>query len=404
MQSGARRRSRYPAIVTMLACLACRPSPRTNDSQRTPPEPVAILPLISAGGLAFISVRTDSGGTHLWLLDSGFETSVVNRRYADSLRLPAYAHGEAVAPGGHTDVGVVAGIPLHLGQAMFRPESLAVVDLHHVEPLVGLAYAGILGHDFLTRYVTRVDYDRRVVELFTPSRFVYRGPGRILPVWIEADQPFALGLLYLNGRTIPAKLKLDTGSLDVLGLNGSFVQQAELTRGGSRRLPASGAGIGGKVTGYVIRLDSVGIASTTVAQPIAAYSADVERRGDAGTLGVGLLGRFNLVFDYSRHRVILEPTARTHAPMGYDASGLLLTSVGPGLQGTAVLGVDRGSPADTAGIRQGDVLVAIDSLPSTQLSLSGIRERLSLSGTDVSMVFLRRGKERHVVLRLRARL
>jgi hypothetical protein len=404
MQSGACRGWRYEAIVAVLACMACGPSPRTDDSQQTPAEPVAILPLISAGGLPFIRVETDSSAPHLWLLDSGFETSVVNRRYADSLRLPTYVHDEATAPGGHTDVGVVAGIPLHLGQATFRPESLAVIDLHHVEPIVGLAYAGILGHDFFTRYVTRIDYDRRVVELFAPSQFTYRGPGRTLPVWIEADQPFALALLYLNGRAMPAKLKLDTGSLDVLGLNGSFVQQAELTRGVSRRLPALGAGIGGKVAGYVIRLDSLTIASITVAQPIAAYSAEVERGGDAGTVGVGLLSRFNLVFDYARRRVILEPTARMHAPMGYDASGLLLTGVGPSFRGIAVLWVDHSSPADTAGVQPGDILIAIDSQPWAKLGLSGVRERLSQPGTNVSLTFLRRGEERHVVLRLRARL
>lgn len=366
--------------------------------------PVATLPLTSAGGLPFIRVETDSSPPHLWLLDSGFETSVVNRRYADSLRLPAYVHGEADAPGGHTDAGVVPGIPLHLGQATFRPDSLTVIDLHHVEPLIGLAYAGILGHDFLTRYVTRLDYDRQVVELFEPNQFVYGGTGRILPVWIEADQPFALGLLYLNGRAVPAKLKLDTGSLDVLGLNGSFVQQAELTQGVSKRLPALGAAIGGKVAGHVMRLDSLTIAGTTVARPIAAFSADVERRGDAGTVGVGLLSRFNLVFDYAGRRVILEPTARTHAPMGYDASGLLLTSVGPDFRRITVLGVDRGSPADTAGVRRRDVLVAIDGQPSAQLGLSRIREKLSQPDTKLSLTFLRRGDERHVVLRLRARL
>jgi hypothetical protein len=360
--------------------------------------------MTSAGGMVFVRVSSDGAGPHLWLLDSGFETSVVNRRLADSLHLPSYRHGEAAAPGGHADMGVVPGIPLHLGPATFRPESLAVIDLHHVEPLIGLAYAGILGHDFFSRYVTRIDYDRGVVELFEPRDFTYAGPGRALPVWLEADQSFALGFLFINGRTIPAKLKLDTGSYDVLGLNGSFVRQTGLVPPGARPLPALGAAVGGRVEGYVIRLDSLTFGGTTLARPVAAYSAETARLGDAGTVGVGLLSRFNLVFDYARHRVILEPTARTQAPMRYDASGMMLTSVAPDFRTIEVLAVDPGSSAAAAGIHPGDTLITVDGRPAAQIGLVGLRARLSQPDTTVAMTLLDRGSQRQVVLRLTARL
>jgi S1-C subfamily serine protease len=158
------------------------------------------------------------------------------------------------------------------------------------------------------------------------------------------------------------------------------------------------------VAAYLIRLDSVTIGGTTVARPIAGYSAETERRGDAGTVGMGLLSRFNLVFDYARRRVIVEPTARTACPIEYDASGLLLTSSGPEFQGITVLGVDPGSAGDAAGIQAGDSLGAIDGNSPTRLGLSGVRERFSQANTVVQLVIMHRGKERRVVLRLRPRL
>jgi PDZ domain-containing protein len=391
-------------MSTLTWVCGCQAGPAVHGPPRAAAEPLATVPLTSVGGMVFVAVGGDSAPARLWLLDSGFETSVVNRRYADSLRLPQYAHQEQVAPGGHTDVGVVPGIRLHVGPVTFRPESLAVIDLHNVEPLLGVAYAGILGHDFLMQYVTRVDYDRRVVELFAPPSFVYTGPGYPLPVWIEANEPFALGLLYVKGRTVPAKLKLDTGSLDVLGLNGSFVQQTDLTRGGARGVPALGAAVGGKVAAYLIRLDSVTIGGSRLARPIVGYSGETERRGDAGTVGMGFLNRFNLVFDYARRRVILEPTARTDRPLEYDASGLLLTAGGPNFQGITVLSVASGSPADVAGIQAGDSLVAIDGESPSRFGLSGVRERFSHAGAVVQLVVMRRGTERRMLLRLRPRL
>lgn len=401
----ARRCSGQQALIVSLALVCgCQGESAFHAPPTASAEPLATVPLTSVGGMVFLAVGSDSAPARLWLLDSGFETSVVNRRYADSLPVQHYGHRQQATPGGHTDVGVVPGIRLHVGRVIFRPESLAVIDLHNVEPLLGLPYAGILGHDFLMQYVTRIDYDRHVVELFAPTSFVYSGSGHTLPVWIEAHQPFALGLLYVNGRAVPAKLKLDTGSLDVLGLNGSFVQQTELTRGGSRGAPASGAALGGKVAGYLIRLDSLTIGRSTVAQPIVGYSTETERRGDAGTVGMGVLSRFNLVFDYGRGRVILESTARTHRPLEYDASGLLLTTTGATFQGISVLSVAPGSPGDAAGIQAGDSLVAIDGETPSRLGLSGVRERFSQAGSTVQLVVMRRGKERRMVLRLRPRL
>jgi len=382
---------------------ACRASPSGQARKETAPAPLAVVPLISVDGIPFISVRRDSAPPHLWLLDSGFGASVVNRRFADTLRLPGYTHGQATVPGGHTDVGSVAGFPLHIGEATFNPDNLAVIDLHNVEPVIGLPFAGILGHDFLMRYVVRLDYDHQQVQLFEPTRFAYAGAGQSLPLWIEAAQSFVLGVLYIDGRATPAKLKLDTGSFDVLGLNGSFVRQTDLVSDNRPKLPGMGAALGGAITGYTVRLDSMSLGGIMVGKPIAAYSTDVQRRGDAGTMGVRLLSRFNLVFDYPRHRVILEATERLHRPLRYDASGLLLTGAGPGYRSVAVLAVERNSPAAAAGIEPGDSIIMIGDKSAAAVGLSAIRDRLAQPDT-VRLRLMHHGRTREVLLHLRERL
>lgn len=395
-----RRPSRLELLVVVAIVAACQvPSPRLATGE----PPVVILPLITVDGMPFISVQTDNAEARLWLLDSGFEITVVNARFADSLHVPIHARQKSAAPGGHTEVGRVPGIPLHLGEVTFLPDSLDVVDLQHVEPLLGLSFAGILGHDFLLEYVVRIDYDGQRVELFAPDSFVYTGPGKSLPLWIEADEPFVLGVLHSNGRATPAKLKLDTGSLDALGLNGSFVQQTELVRGSQHQLPAMGATLGGAVEAYVVRLDSIVLGDAVIARPIAGYSVETDRRGDAGTIGVALLSRFNLVFDYSRSRLIVEATATSRRPMAYDASGLLLAGSGPDYREIKVVWVDPDSPAAAAGIRPADFLVSIDSTGVQELGLTRIRARLTQPG-PVTLRVASHGAFRDVTLRLKDRL
>jgi len=387
-------------LAVAVSAAACRPR-AVNQTQAE--LPLAALPLTNVDGMPFVRVSTDGAPAHLWLLDSGFETSVVNSRFADSLHLAPHRLSEKGVPGGETGIAMVAGIPLHLGAATFAPESLQVVDLHQVEPLLGLPYAGILGHDFLEQFVVRIDYDSQQVALFAPRSFAYAGPGESLPLWFEAAQSFVLGVLYADGRATPAKLKLDTGSLDALGLNGSFVQQTELVRGLPTPVPAMGAALGGAVSAYVVRLDSLALGGIVIAEPIAGYSVETARRGDAGTIGVALLSRFNLVFDYARRRLIVEQTGRTHRPMAYDASGLLLTGSGPELRGIAVLYVDAGSPAAAAGIEPGDALVSIDGKPAAEVGLTGCRLRLTRPGT-ARLVVARGAQRREVVLNLQPRL
>jgi S1-C subfamily serine protease len=157
------------------------------------------------------------------------------------------------------------------------------------------------------------------------------------------------------------------------------------------------------VDAYVVRLDSLTLGSIVIAGPIAGYSVETERRGDAGTMGVAVLSRFNLTFDYTRRRLILEPTARTHRPMQYDASGLLLTGSGPDLRGIEVLYVEPGSPAAEAGIKPGDALVKVDDKPVSALGLTGVRSRLTQPG-PASLDVVSHDQARHVLLQLRQRL
>src|SRR5688572_25209122 len=393
------RRSRLELLAVVAIVAACQVSPRLETGE----QPLAVLPLVTVDGMPFVSVQTDSAQAHLWLLDSGFETTVVNARFADSLHVPTHTLRKTPAPGGYTDVGTAPGIPLHLGKVTFLPDSVDVVDLHEVEPLFGLPYAGILGHDFLLEYVVGIDYGKQRVELFAPRDFVYSGPGKSLPIWFEADQAFVLAFLHSSGRATPAKLKLDTGSLTALGLNGSFVQQTELVGESQHKIPAMGAALGGRVEAYVVRLDSIVLGEIVMQKPIAGYLVETERRGDAGTIGAPLLSRFNLVFDYARSRLVVEPTATSSDPMAYDASGLLLAGTGRDYREVIVLSVDAGSPAAGANIRPGDSLLSIDGVGVQELGLTRIRARLTQPG-PVTLRLASTGTSRDVTLRLKDRL
>ena len=72
--------------------------------------------------------------------------------------------------------------------------------------------------------------------------------------------------------------------------------------------------------------------------------------------------------------MIIEPNAMFRAPYEFDMSGLFLTSEGGSSQGFKVYSTIQGSPAAEAGIREGDVIEAIDGKPASHFTLDQVRQ------------------------------
>jgi hypothetical protein len=184
-----------------------------------------------------------------------------------------------------------------------------------------------LGHDFFERYVVTIDYASRTVELASPENWRPPAGATETRVWIEDGEPFALATLWVAGRSVPAKLKLDTGSLSGLGLNGSFVAQNRLFPAGWPSRPMEGIAVGGATRNFVSRLDSMEIGGVVIPQPVVGWSEDLARIGDAGTIGAPNLSRFRVTFDYARHRLVLQPRADAAERETWEGAGMLLVQM-----------------------------------------------------------------------------
>jgi hypothetical protein len=248
---------------------------------------------------------------------------------------------------------------------------MAVLDFSGLAPVVGVPISGLLGHDFFSRYVITIDYAARTVTLAEPETWLAPADATELPIWIEDGESFALGTLWVDDRTVPAKLKIDTGSFDELGLNGSFVAQNRLIPEGWPRLAVSGIAVGGATRDFVARIDSMRFGPVVIPAPVIGWSEDLTRIGDAGTLGASLLARFRVTFDYTRHRLLLEPTADATLRTVWNGSGMLVAQV-PGGE-VLVAQVVPGTPAAEAGISEGDVLVRVGDRPAEDIGLDALR-------------------------------
>ena len=173
-------------------------------------------------------------------------------------------------------------------------------------PPVEAPFNGVIGHDLFRRFTVEVNRDRGTVTLHDPATYRYAGHGRIVSAKIEGRQPFVTAWVAPStGAPYRARLHVDSGAGIDLTLFPGANPAITAPRDGRTR---EACFVGGRATYTVGDPVHLGLAGTPTTTPVEyATGREVIASGQDGRLGARFLARFNVVFDYARERIILEP-------------------------------------------------------------------------------------------------
>jgi predicted aspartyl protease len=296
--------ARVLVVTLALAALgAPRATPGAHASDRAEvvfarEDGVTTLPFDDVGGLVFVRVSVERSRPLAFVLDSGAARMVIDRRVADELGLRRVGSGRiGGAGGGGVPVDYVRDVTLALAGITSRGHELATADLRPLEATVGRRVEGVLGYELFARLVVEIDYPAGEVTLRAPERYTYRGPGVELPLDLERHWPFVRGEIMLDdGSVVADRFLVDTGSSDTVD------HPMVLTLPG-RRETTTGVGLGTPTRGYIGRAKAFRIGGFTIDSPTVACCGGTE--DTSRLIGSGVLGRFHVIFDYPRRRLIL---------------------------------------------------------------------------------------------------
>lgn len=382
-------RRRSPSELVAATWLACVPVAGAAQPASLPPAASVAVPVEIVGATVLLPVRIN-GSAPLWLLlDTGANSCVLDHALARRLGLESIRAGEATGAGTGT-VPYLSYRPedvaFEVGGTAFRCEHTISLDLAAVPGIVGHPVDGILGSDFIAQRTLQINYDAAVVRLHDPASFAYEGGGEILPLEFERRLPYVRAEITVAG--VPpevSRLLVDSGSEDA-------VDDPLLLRStAGLETVTGGVGLGeeyqvslGQLERFRLgRFEFTGVPS--VAPGVA-------------LIGGEILRRFRVIADYARQRLILEPGAHLDDPFPRDVSGLDLRLEAPRL---AVHSVRAGWPGAEAGVRDGDLLLAIDGASVAELGLLRARRLLSVSGSTYALSLERGGRPLEVTIRLR---
>src|SRR5581483_7089040 len=166
----------------------------------------------------------------------------------------------------------------------------------------------------------------------------------------------------------------------------------------------TGWGLGGPVRSQLARASELKLGAVTVRDLVMRlslqHSGATTSSAMAGLVGPAVLSQFSVTFDYSRKQMIFERNRSYGRHDTWDRAGMWLGQDGDQYR---VVDVIAGSPAEVAGIKIDDRVLAIDGTSIANLVLSDVRQRMrtELPGTAVTLQIESAGLSRTVVIKLR---
>jgi hypothetical protein len=347
--------------------------------------------------LNYIFLNARINGVNRWfLLDSGFECSVLNSDRIEELGLKAGKSHQVKSRGGDVKVSSVNDINIELPGLMITNKTMEAIPLSALEPTVGRRIDGVLGYDIFRELTIGIDYDLETLSIIRPDNFKYAGSGEIVPVEISNNRAFITAEILRAGQdSLTARFMIDTGNNYAVYFNGSFIQGTRLVLPDQPRLQI------GTVKNYITRLKGLKIGQTVLGNLIVGYSEDTLQGDHAGIIGSEVLRRFKVIFDNAGKRLILEKGQHFNDPSEYDMSGIVPITDLIDFKSIKISAVSENSPASDAGLKAGDKILSINQKPVSGIDIAKLNEMLKIEGAEYSLTIMRDGKTFDVVIKLR---
>ena len=349
-----------------------------------------LVPLRVNGG-DVLQAEFDSGGS---LILQPATVAALHLAAAGRSRQSGGGEGHTVATNGQVE-------RIAIGGAAIRGAAFKSYGFNADEPQLAL-----VGLEVLQRFVVHLDFDRGVMTLTRPANYTAPRGGVVIPFHIQDNQPEVKGSI--DG--VAGLFAIDTGDTGSLLLIAPFARRYDLVRRYQADLPYDGRSTGATHGVWARRrvgtlaLDGAdGRPAVEVSRPVTRISLQTAgfdaNREVSGNIGVGVLKRFNVTFDYSGRRLILEPSTMRDEADVFNRTGLRLRC---GADGWRITGVLAGSPAADAGLKADQLIQSIDGHAPASLDETHLAAKLKGPiGSELALKVDVAGATQSITLKLR---
>lgn len=300
---------------------------------------------------------------------------------------------------GIRNVSFVYNETLHLPGLQVDSLNFHVNDYAILTSVYGQNIDGIIGYNFLTRYIVKIDYDSSIIYVYSKGTIKYAKGGYL-------TRPFIVNLPMEEARVkdnanIGARFYFDTGAGLCLLLSTDFVSDSSLFSSKKKKpVPTLAQGLGGKTNMLQTTVKEFRIGPYHF-RNVPAYIFDDEYNITSypslgGLIGNDLLRRFNIILNYGRREIYLMPNSHYREPFDYSYTGLSIYWIDDEIR---VADVMKDSPAEKAGFKTGDIVFSVGNNFSKNIQV--YKTMLQNIGGKIKVIIMRDGSLIELSLKVR---
>ena len=264
-----------------------------------------------------------------------------------------------------------------------------VNDYSVLTSVYGEQIDGIIGYSLFSRYILKINYDSLKIDICSKGSIRYPKGGFLFrPILSTLPVQFAR---VKDETTHHARFLHDIGAGVCLMLSQDFVDDSALLQKKRKLWPKDGEGIGGKISMNLTIVKELKLGPYRF-RNIPTYIFEDAFNVTSypylgGLIGNDILRRFNVIFNYAKRDIHMIPNSHFRDPFDYSYSGIELYFINGEIQiGT----VAKGSPAEQAGIKEEDVLVAVNN--DFSQNFSRYKTALLTPNAKVKLIIRRAGE------------
>lgn len=353
------------------------------------------------GGVILLKAQLDNFPDTLnFILDTGSSGISLDSTTAEYLKLKPVPTNKTIrGVAGIKNVSFLYNHQLHINGMAVDSLDFHINDYEILNEVYGERVDGIIGYSLLKRYIVKVNYDSLKIEFFSRGTFRYPKDGYLFKPLLNTLPVTSLRLK--DERTANARFLFDIGAGLCMMLNSDFVHDSSLIKRKRKYYKKQAEGLGGKLDMDLTVIKEVKIGPYKFRKVPVLVFIDTYNVTSypflGGLVGNDVLRRFNIILNYPKRDIHLSPNSHYDEPFDYSYTGIELYHV----DNTIIIGdVAKGSPAEAAGLKEGDIVVAVNA--DFSQNLSAYKIALQQTKEKVKIIVRRNGELNIIEFRVKS--
>lgn len=357
-------------------------------------EPIASLPFEIHLGHIYMKAKINSGKTLNVVFDTGAGANLASEEVAEALGLKISGTQHVSGASGPVSIKSSANNELWLSDDLtMSNETFLVMNLDHLGDY-DYPLDAVIGGNVLRRYVVELNFDDGTLSIYAMKD--YKAPNGYQQQSISLA-PYGIPIIegdfiVSDSETLTGLYLVDTGAALALRMNTPLVKENELIEKITPNYAYTSAALSNTSTDYIGKVNSFSIIGETFnAVPIrlATVTSGVSSWDTVdGIMGLEILKRFNLIFDYSKQVMYVKKGKQFEVPFKNNMSGLKLKKRDGFLEVESIVENSAGAKAK---VKKGDEILSVDGREN--MTHDEFHAYLSSTTKAVAIEVMRDGKK-----------